>query len=177
MVTSPFCQCKLIDITSHLATTSSFTYPITFFRDVANEDSVDAGLGKLVDMKLPPVAGIAFGPLVLQDVMLKNMDHQMMDMVLKPKVQGARILHERFSEQTGSKALDFFIMFSSIVAVIGNPGQSNYGAANAYLQALAQQRCARGLAVFSTPELSCIDVKLLTHNHRDQPSILVPFTV
>ncbi|KAF4766473.1 hypothetical protein HAV15_010469 [Penicillium sp. str.  len=114
--------------------------------DVANEDSVDAGLGKLVDMKLPPVAGIAFGPLVLQDVMLKNMDHQMMDMVLKPKVQGARILHERFSEQTGSKALDFFIMFSSIVAVIGNPGQSNYGAANAYLQALAQQRCARGLA-------------------------------
>ncbi len=120
---------------------------LTHLRDVADEASVDAGLSKLRAWGLPRVAGIAFGPLVLQDVLLKNMDYEMMDVVLKPKVEGARILHSRFSDPSSDKALDFFIMFSSIVAVIGNPGQSNYGAANAYLQALAQQRCASGLAV------------------------------
>lgn len=99
---------------------------------------------------LPPLAGIAFGPLVLQDVMLKNMDLQSMSMVLEPKVRGAQILHDRFSDPTSSNPLDFFVMFSSIVAVMGNPGQANYGAANAYLQALAQQRLTKGLAVSQT---------------------------
>lgn len=121
-------------------------------RDVADEASVDAGLAHLRDdLKLPPIGGIAFGPLVLQDVMLKNMDLQGMEMVMRPKVEGARILHERFSEAGSSNALDFFVMFSSIVAVMGNPGQANYSAANAYLQGLAQQRCARGLAVSLIP--------------------------
>ncbi|WQF82203.1 Putative Acyl transferase domain superfamily, Condensation domain, ancestral KRAB domain, thiolase [Colletotrichum destructivum] len=114
--------------------------------DVANKESVDAGFAKLQDLKLPPTAGIAFGPLVLQDVMLKNMDLQSMTMVLEPKVRGAQILHERFSNPASSNPLDFFVMFSSIVAVMGNPGQANYSAANSYLQALAQQRLSKGLA-------------------------------
>lgn len=116
---------------------------------------MDSGLAKLQDLKLPPIGGIAFGPLVLQDVMLKNMDLQMMEMVLKPKVEGARILHEKFSDPASSNPLDFFVMFSSIVAVMGNPGQANYSAANCYLQALAQRRCASGLAVsFFSPQPS-----------------------
>lgn len=69
-----------------------------------------------------------------------------MTMVLEPKVRGAQLLHERFSDPNSSHPLDFFVMFSSIVAVMGNPGQANYSAANAYLQALAQQRLSRGLA-------------------------------
>lgn len=120
-------------------------------RDVADESSVDAGLTKIKhELKLPPIGGIAFGPLVLQDVMLKNMDFLMMDMVLKPKVRGAQILHERFSTAASEESLDFFVMFSSIVAVMGNPGQANYSAANAFLQGLAQQRSANGLAVSTT---------------------------
>lgn len=86
--------------------------------------------------------------------MLKNMDFQSMDMVLKPKVQGARILHERFSDVAAAHPLDFFVMFSSIVAVMGNPGQANYSAANSFLQGLAQQRCASGLAVSAVPSPS-----------------------
>lgn len=65
--------------------------------------------------------------------MLKNMDLQGMEMVMRPKVEGARILRERFSDNS----LDFFIMFPSIVAVMGNLGQANYSAANAFLQGLA----------------------------------------
>lgn len=59
-----------------------------------------------------------------------------------PKVEGARILDERFSDNS----LDFFVMLLSIMAVAGNPGQANYSAATAFLQGLAQQRCARRLA-------------------------------
>lgn len=47
---------------------------LTFSRNVTNGDSVYSGLSKLAEMRLPPVFGISFGSLVLQDVMLKNMD-------------------------------------------------------------------------------------------------------
>lgn len=140
-----FCPCML--------TFLCLTLPLRFQReltlsnrDVSNEKSVDDGIVKVLE-RFPqaPIGGIAFGPLVLQDVLLKDMDFQMMQMVLKPKAEGARILHERFSSL--AKPLDFFVMFSSIVTVLGNPGQANYGAANAYLQALAQQRRSIGLVV------------------------------
>ena len=42
--------------------------------------------------------------------------------------------------------LDFFLLFSSTVCVIGNLGQAHYGAANGYMQSLSRQRHKRGLA-------------------------------
>ncbi len=62
--------------------------------------------------------------------------------VLQAKVLGAAHLHEVF----GDEQLDAFILFSSISGVWGSGGQGAYGAANAYLDALAQQRKAAGLA-------------------------------
>lgn len=112
--------------------------------DVSNEASVDAGLAQVRASSMPPIGGVAFGPLVLQDVMFKNMDLSMLEMVLAPKVTGARLLDERLSDP--ANPLDFFVMFSSFVMVSGNPGQAAYSAANAYTHALAQQRRARGMA-------------------------------
>jgi hypothetical protein len=106
---------------------------------VAHADSLDAGLAKIRESK-PPIAGVAFGPLILQDVMFKNMELDLMEMVLEPKVNGACLLDERLPD------LDFFVMFSSFVMVSGNPGQAAYSAANAYTVALAQSRRSRGLA-------------------------------
>ncbi|OBT71831.1 Hybrid PKS-NRPS [Pseudogymnoascus sp. 05NY08] len=111
--------------------------------DVSNEASVDSGLAT-IRASMPPIAGVAFGPLVLQDVMFNNMDLSLMEMVLAPKVTGARLLNERLSDP--SSPLDFFVMFSSFVMVSGNPGQAAYSAANAFTHALAQQRRSRGMA-------------------------------
>lgn len=79
--------------------------------------------------------------MILKDQMFQNMDLDALVDVLKPKVNDSEYLDELFSED----ALDFFILFSSITAVVGNSGQSNYIAANMFMTSLAFQRKKRGL--------------------------------
>ncbi|KAL9630422.1 MAG: hypothetical protein Q9164_006425 [Protoblastenia rupestris] len=79
-----------------------------------------------VQSRLPPIAGVANGAMVLSDGLFADMTFESFDRVLKPKIDGSKNLDEVFSHQN----LDFFIMFSSLSAVIGNPGQANYSAAN-----------------------------------------------
>ncbi|WTV18044.1 SDR family NAD(P)-dependent oxidoreductase (plasmid) [Streptomyces atratus] len=68
------------------------------------------------------------------------------DAVLGAKVRGAAHLDTYFSEGT---LLDAFVLFSSSAGVWGSAGQGAYAAANAHLDALAQQRRSRGLAATS----------------------------
>lgn len=117
---------------------------------------------------MPPIAGVAFGPLLLQDVMFKNMALSMMEMVLAPKVTGVRLLNERLSDP--ANPLDFFVMFSSIVMVVGNPGQAAYSAANAYLHATAQQRRARGMAASTIDIGAVIGVGFISRAGRENES-------
>jgi acyl carrier protein len=65
--------------------------------------------------------------------------------VFAPKVRGAWVLHTL----TRSIPLDFFVLCSSVSAVFGSPGQSNYAAANAWMDALARMRVAQGLPALS----------------------------
>jgi acyl carrier protein len=64
-----------------------------------------------------------------------------MHAVIRPKAQGAWLLHEATREMK----LDCFVMFSSISSIFGNPAQGNYSAANAFIDALAHHRQALGL--------------------------------
>ena len=63
---------------------------------------------------------------------------------LNPKVAGTWHLHSHLP-----KKMDFFILLSSTGAMIGNAGQANYSSANAYQDALARYRVARGLKCLS----------------------------
>ena len=56
------------------------------------------------------------------------------------KVQGAINLHNAFKDVP----LDFFIMTSSVSGTLGTPGQSNYAAANSFLDAIAKHRRSNG---------------------------------
>ncbi|KAJ5110598.1 hypothetical protein N7532_001133 [Penicillium argentinense] len=91
---------------------------------------------------LPPVAGVVNGAMIMHDQPFIDMDEETFRKVLRPKVDGSKNLDEEFWDTQ----LDFFIMTSSTAAVVGNPGQANYAAANQYMVGLAAQRKARGVA-------------------------------
>ncbi|TGJ84019.1 hypothetical protein E0Z10_g4733 [Xylaria hypoxylon] len=91
---------------------------------------------------MPPIAGVAQGAMVLQDTAIQDMTLEQLLNVTSPKVEGSLHINELFQENT----LDFFIFFSSAVAIVGNHGQANYAAANTFMAGLAQQRRKKGLA-------------------------------
>ncbi|WP_309232403.1 type I polyketide synthase [Micromonospora tarensis] len=78
---------------------------------------------------------------VLEDGLLETMTAAQVDRVARPKIDGAVHLHEL----TRDDKLTAFVLFSAAAGVLGRPGQANYAAANAFLDALAQHRRAQGL--------------------------------
>ncbi|KAI8254399.1 Compactin diketide synthase [Colletotrichum sp. SAR11_239] len=89
---------------------------------------------------LPPVRGCIQAAMLLRDDMLANMSAATFHAALDPKYLGSQNLHELLPPD-----LDFFIMLSSFCGIMGNRGQSNYAAGNAFEDALARHRVARGL--------------------------------
>jgi acyl transferase domain-containing protein/acyl carrier protein/alpha/beta superfamily hydrolase len=94
---------------------------------------------------MPPLKGIIHAAGVLEDGILARLSPASFLKVMKPKVQGAWNLHQLSQHLS----LDSFIMFSSIASVLGSPGQGNYAAANACLDALAHYRLSLGLPALS----------------------------
>ena len=108
--------------------------------DVTDPAAIDAMLARM-DASLPPLGGVIHSVGVLSDAALTNQSWETFDQVLSPKIIGAWHLHRA----TIDRDLDLFILFSSRVGVMGNPGQANHAAANAFLDQLAGHRRAMGL--------------------------------
>ena len=95
----------------------------------------------LVVAGLDPTGGAG----LLADATIPQMDYERFMQAYAPKTLGTWNLHTLTADQP----LDFFILFSSVAAVLGTPGQVNYAAGNAFLDALARLRRAQGLPALS----------------------------
>jgi hybrid polyketide synthase/nonribosomal peptide synthetase ACE1 len=110
--------------------------------DATSRESLQ-DLYQAVTSALPPIAGVMNGAMVLADDLFENMSHEQFARVAAPKVRGTQLLDDLFRDSP----LDFFIVTTSITAVIGWSGQSNYSAANEFMTSLVRnRRDRRGLA-------------------------------
>lgn len=91
------------------------------------------------------LAGIIHAAGVLDDGLLLQQSWPRFEKVMAPKVAGAWNLHQA----TKKMDLDFLVYFSSMASLLGSPGQSNYAAANAFLDALAVYRKKQNLPALS----------------------------
>ena len=112
--------------------------------DVADGAAV-AQLLQTIATTCPPLRGIIHAAGVLDDGVLTQQQWARFELVMAPKVQGSWHLHQL----TQGLPLDFFVCFSSAAAIFGSPGQGNYAAANAFMDALCHYRRQQGLPALS----------------------------
>lgn len=112
--------------------------------DVIDPDALDALLQEIRET-MPPLRGVVHAAIVLDDASIANLDRPRLEKVMAWKTLGAWNLHRL----TRGDPLDHFVLFSSFSSVMGNPGQGNYAAANAFLDELATQRKRWGLPVLT----------------------------
>lgn len=114
-----------------------------FICDVSDKSSLET-VTQRCQATFPPIKGCIQGAMVLRDKLFENMTHEDYLTTIKPKVQGSWNLHTCLP-----KDMDFFILLSSLNALLGSRAQANYAAGNTYQDALAAHRISIGLPATS----------------------------
>ena len=110
--------------------------------DVADLAALRAAFARVGRHPATRYAAIVHCAGVLDDALLADQSWPRFAGVMSPKIAGAANL----DALTRDRTLDFFVLFSSSSSLLGSPGQANYAAANAWMDALAHRRRAEGLA-------------------------------
>ncbi|WP_414683603.1 SDR family NAD(P)-dependent oxidoreductase [Mycobacterium marinum] len=102
--------------------------------DTSNPDELAAVLAGIPPQH--PLRAVVHTAGIVDDAVTTELTHEQLEAVLTAKADTAWHLHQL----TTDADLDAFVVFSSVAGVLGAPGQANYAAANAFLDALAHQR-------------------------------------
>ena len=111
---------------------------MTIAVDVVDEQAMTRAIN-VARKKFGEINGVIHAAGTMDDQLIMLKSHRSAQQVLDAKIKGALILDDVFSKQS----LDFFIVFSSIASFLGLPGQIDYTAANAFLDAFAIERSQR----------------------------------
>ena len=117
---------------------------------------------------MPPLRGVVHAAGVLDEGLATDLDRERVARVMAPKAAGAWNLHLA----TGAHELDFFVLFSSVIGVLGAPAQASYAAANAFLDALAHLRRSRGLPALSIDWSGWSEIGMAAEASRNGRSIV-----
>ncbi|RYP74755.1 hypothetical protein DL771_002819 [Monosporascus sp. 5C6A] len=128
--------------------------------DVLKREEISRVVGKVNHAF--PIRGVVNAAAILHDCVFRNMTIKAWQEVSETKVRGSQNLHEVLRNEP----LDFFVMTSSITATLGSTGQSNYGAANSFMDSLARHRRCRHLAAVSLNLPAILGVGLI-HESKD----------
>jgi polyketide synthase 12/epothilone polyketide synthase D len=128
------------EATEEIAALTALGAEVTTHRcDVADRESLKALLEVITATR--PLRGVVHAAGVLDDALIADQSLSRLKNVARAKVLGAWNLHTL----TLGMDLDLFVLYSSAAVVLGSPGQANYVAANAVLDALARRRQHLGL--------------------------------
>lgn len=108
--------------------------------DIADPVAVES-LFRTIQQERIPLRGIIHAAGVPGYKPLLKLDGSELEAVLRPKMNGAWLLHEHSRDLP----IDFFLLYSSIASAWGSRDQAHYSAANRYLDALAHHRRQLGL--------------------------------
>jgi len=129
---------KIEAIASEAGRTGATLYVVAC--DISREDEVSRLMRRISD-QLPPLRGVVHSAGVLDDGILAQLGWERFAPLFEPRVFGSWLLHQH----TRALALDFFIVNSSLLSLLGSAGQANYTASAAFLDALVAHRRAQGL--------------------------------
>ncbi|KAM9775111.1 phthioceranic/hydroxyphthioceranic acid synthase-like [Syngnathus typhle] len=114
--------------------------------DIAVSEQVHQVISKIqFKFKDYSIRGVFHSAVVLHDALIESLDMSIYEEVLKPKVNGVLNLHKA----TLKCQLDYFVCYSSISSFLGNASQTNYAAANSFLDLFCQYRRKLGLVAQS----------------------------
>jgi len=143
-----------------------------FSADITDKNAMRTILSD-IDQSAAKLGGVFHLAGELVDKSITNLSRNDFEVTFNAKVKGALVLHEL----TKPLDLDCFVLYSSIASSFGSPGQANYAAANAFLDALAKHRRAKGLAAISI-NWGPFEAKGMAQNHlvKLQAMGLVPLS-
>ncbi|MEM8551398.1 MAG: SDR family NAD(P)-dependent oxidoreductase [Pseudomonadota bacterium] len=126
--------------------------------DVTDEDAVAGTVAEIAETTT--LGGVFHMAMVLDDALITSLDAERYAKAMTPKIAGVVALEKAVA----ALPLDLFVVYSSITVQLGNPGQANYVAANAFLEGVARRRREEGKPALAIAWGAIADVGVLSRD-------------